>query len=401
MKIKIRIILFVIMLLGVLGTGYSQIKQADTSVYYKSIIPINKQSRLSNIDFIANQQYAFRSDFRDGEYLGSKFKMEQFRMEIRGWVTKKVFFRFRHRYTSSFEPQSMDKIIKGVDMAYINIKLGNDDKWELIAGKFCVDWGGIEFDLNPIDIYEYSDIIEQADNFLSGVGIKYFVNPSNYIGLQAYNSRTQTYTEIYGNDSIIGGAGIVASKAPLGGVVTWRGSLWDGLVSTLWSYSLTNEASNTFKNYAAFGQQLNLKKFTLAYDFKISAEDLDRTGIISKEIPRDEYGYVLRNTLYTSHWIRADWEFVPKWHLCFDGFIDYANWMDDEDPEKNTNRIRVAYSYIPTIEFYPWDEVPLKFFAGYVGRIFRYSDYTKMKIDVKDYTTGRVMIGLISPLKFL
>jgi len=398
---KSRIILSALFLFGLLATGFAQIKQADTASHYRSLIPIDKQNRLSNIDFIANQQYAFRSDFTDGDYLGSKFKMEQFRLEMRGWVTDKVYFRFRHRYTSSFEPQSMDKIIKGVDMAYINIKLGNDDKWELMAGKFCVDWGGIEFDLNPIDIYEYSDIIEMADNFLSGVGVKYNINSSNYIGLQVYNSRTQTYDELYGNDSIIGGAGIVASKAPLGGVLTWRGSLWDGLVSTLWSYSLTNEASGIFKNYAAFGQQLNLDKVTIAYDFKISYEDLDRTGIISQEIPRDQYGYVLRDTRYMSHWLRVDWTFSPKWHLCFDGFIDDADWMGDEDPNKTENRVRTTYSYIPTIEFHPWDDVNLKFFAGYVGRAFQYSDYAKEKINSQDYNTGRVMVGLISPLKFL
>ena len=400
---KTRIILSALFLFGILGTGFTQIKQSDTATKYRSLIPVDKQKRLSNIDFIANQQFAFRSDYTDGDYLGSKFKMEQFRMEIRGWVTEKVYFRFRHRYTSSFEPQTMDKIIKGIDMAYVNIKLGNDDKWELMAGKFCVDWGGIEFDLNPIDIYEYSDIIEMADNFLSGVGLKYFVNPSNYIGLQVYNSRTQTFDEIYGNDSIIGGAGITASKAPLGGVLTWRGSLLDGMVTTLWSYSLTNEASGMFKNYAAFGQQLNLNKLTIAYDFKISKEDLDRTGIISKEIPRDEYGYVLRNTQYNSHWLRVDYIFAPKWHVCFDGYVDFANWKGDEDPEKAGygDKIRTAYGYIPTIEYYPWDDFPIKFFAGYVGRIYKYSDYAKMKVNAKDYNTGRVMIGLISPLKFL
>ena len=397
---RIRIILFIFFLFGLLGTAFSQIKQADTASHYRSIIPIDKQKRISNIDLIANMQFAFRNDFYNRDYTGSKFRMEQFRMEIRGWVTKKIYFRFRHRFTSSFEPQTIDKIIKGVDMAYVVFKLGKKERWELMAGKFCVDWGGIEFDLNPIDIYEYSDIIEQADNFLSGAGIKYFINSSNYIGFQIYNSRTQSYDELYGNDSIIGGA-VKASKAPLGGVITWRGQLWDGLISTLWSYSLTNEASGMFKNYIALGQQLNLKKFTFAYDLKISSEDLDRTGIISKEIPRDEYGYVLKNTLYYSHWIQLDWQFVPKWHLAFTGYIDHAKWLDNEDPEKYTNEIRTSYGYIPTIEYHPWDNFNLKFFVGYVGRIYKYSDYTKDKIGVEDYNTGRVMIGLISPLKFL
>jgi hypothetical protein len=240
-----------------------------------------------------------------------------------------------------------------------------------------------------------------ADNFMSGAGIKYFVNPDNYIGFQVYNSRTQTYEEIYGGDTIIGGADIKASKAPLGEVLTWRGSLWDGLVTTLWSYSLTNEASGMFKRYFAIGQQLNLKNLTIAYDFKHSNEDLDRTGIISQEIPRGEFGYVLKDTRYWSHWLQVDWQFVPKWHACFVGFVDQANWEGDEDPLKDTDRIRTAYGYIPTIEYYPWDDINLKFFLGYVGRIYQYSDYTKMKINAQDYNTGRVMIGLISPLKFM
>ena len=286
-------------------------------------------------------------------------------------------------------------------MAYLNFKLGNADKWELQAGKFCLDWGGIEFDLNPIDIYEYSDIIEMADNFMSGVGIKYNVNSGNYIGFQMYNSRTQTFDEIYGNDSIIRGADITASKAPLGGVITWRGSLWNGLVTTLWSYSLTNEASGIFKNYLALGQQVSLNTLKIAYDFKISNEDLDRTGIISQEIPRGEYGYVLRNTLYYSHWLQVDWKFIPKWHFCFVGMLDQANWLDDEDPTKNTDKIRTAYGYIPTIEYYPFDNINIKFFMGYAGRVYKYSDYTKARIASEDYNTGRLMIGIISPLGIL
>lgn len=389
-----------LLLIGFLTNGYAQYRQTNVKSEYRSLIPEGKQKRLKNIDLFANMQFAFRNDFKNGEYIGSQFKMEQFRLEIKGWVTDKVYFRFRHRYTSPFEPQTVDKIIKGVDMAFVAFKIGNQDKWEIMAGKFCVDWGGIEFDLNPIDIYAYSDIIEQADNFLSGVGVKYFVNSSNYIGLQIYNSRTQSFDDLYGNDSIVG-ANVSASKAPLGGVVTWRGNLWDGLVSALWSYSITNEASGMFKNYLALGQQLNLKKFSFAYDFKISGEDLDRTGVISKEIPRDDYGFVLRNTLYYSHWIRVDWQFVDKWHLCFDGFVDFAKWLDDEDPSKTTNNIKKGYGFIPTIEYHPWDDVNLKFFVGYVGRIYKYSDYTKDKIEVADNDTGRLMIGLISPLKFL
>ena len=50
---------------------------------------------------------------------------------------------------------------------------------DIPAGKLCADWGGYEFDLNPIDVYQYSDIIDYADNFLAGVGVSYKMNPNN------------------------------------------------------------------------------------------------------------------------------------------------------------------------------------------------------------------------------
>ena len=41
-------------------------------------------------------------------------------------------------------------------------------------------YGGIEFDLNPIDIYEYSDMIEHMSNFMTGL------NAVSYTHLDVY-----------------------------------------------------------------------------------------------------------------------------------------------------------------------------------------------------------------------
>ena len=374
-----------------IGVVQAQLRQADTSSVYRSIIPERKQELLKNIDMIANMQMAFRSDFKDGDHIESRFKFEQFRLEIRGYVHKKVFFRFRHRYTSTFEPQSIDKIIKGVDFAYLRFDLS--EKVRLTIGKTYADWGGIEFDLNPIDIYEYSDIIEEADNFLTGVGVSYQAVENHGFSFQILNSRTKTFEELYQ-----GHPGLEGSNFPLAGVINWRGSFWDGKFTTTWSYSLFNEAKNTFKNYIALGNLLELNKVTIAYDYKWSKEDLDRTGIISKEVPDDIYPYSLENTLYTSHWLKVDYRFFEKWQFSFVGFIDQAKWLDDIDPQKTTDDWRTSYGYIPTIEYFPWDNLNLKFFVGYVGRIYNYSDYVKTRIGIEDYNTGRFMFGLISPL---
>ena len=374
----------------------AQDMQMDTSSRYRSLIPESKQSLLKNIDIIANTQMGFRNDFYNGDYTGSKFRIEQFRMEVKGYIHKNIFFRFRHRYTSTFEPQTLDKMIKGVDMAYVRFDLGK--KWQLSVGKMCADWGGIEFDLNPIDIYEYSDIIEMADNFLTGAGVYYQASKSQGFAFQLLDSRTGSFEELY--DTV---PDVTASKVPLAIVFNWRGSFWDGKFSTIWSYSLFTEAKGMGMNYLAFGNQFRSKKFDLAYDFKISFEDLDRTGIISGEIPDNVYNYAVKNTVYRSHWIRATFKINTQWHISLDAFMDCALWKDDLDPQKTEDKFRTSYGYVPTLEFFPWKDFNLKFYLGYVGRSYKYSDYAKTRpgLQLKDYTTGRVIIGIISPLTIL
>ena len=388
---KFKYFLEIIIFLFTVGVARAQLRQADTSSVYRSLIPEDKQALLKNIDFVANMQMALRADFRNSEFQELKFRIEQFRLEIRGYVHEKVYFRFRHKYTSSFEPQSIDKIIKGVDLAYLRFDLSK--KVQLSVGKIFADWGGIEFDMNPIDIYEYSDIIEQADNFLTGVGVFYQVTKNHGLSFQILNSRTGTFREIYQDIP-----DLESSKIPLAGVINWRGSFADGKFTTLWSYSLFNEAKNTFKNYIALGNQLKLNKITIAYDFKYSKEDLDRTGLISIDVPDNLYPYALENTLYYSHWLKFDYRFFEKWQFSVVGFIDNSKWLDDIDPLKDTNDWRKSYGYIPTIEYFPWNDLNIKFFVGYVGRIYNYSDYAKSRVGVQDYNTGRLMIGIISPL---
>lgn len=354
---------------------------------------------------IANTQFGLENAFSNQgldymDYTGSRFRFEQFRMEFRGQIHKKVYFRFRNRYTKTTDVQSIDHLYGSVDLAYIRVTLS--DKWNLSLGKMCADWGGIEFDMNPIDIYEYSDIIEMADNFLTGVGVSYQFHKNHAFTFQALDSRTKSFDELYGEQP-----NITVSKFPLMLVGNWRGSLFDGKFNTIWSYSIFSEAENVFMNYIALGNQLRLGKFTIEYDFKWSLEDLDRTTIVTSTVPDViirgtdtlNYPYSVRNTVYTSHWMHLYYRVSPKLNIAFVGMVDFANWTGgDADPEKNTDKIRTALGYIPTIEYYPFKDLNLRFYANWVGRIYSYSDYAKDWLGAKDYSTGRFTIGFVSPL---
>jgi hypothetical protein len=389
-----RLTILLLFLLPSVNYAQKVEQQIGDTTYYKSLIPEVKQGLLKNMSMIANMNFALRNEFVNEEYTQTRFKNEQFRLEIRGKVHDKVYFRFRDRYTRAQTSESIDNLSRSVDLAYIRVDA--TPKFSFSAGKLCADWGGFEFDYNPIDIYEYSDIIEYADNFLTGVGASYQATPNHQFTVQVLDSRTKTYDELYGPQP-----NFTQSKAPLAFVLNWRGSLFGGKVKTIWSYALHNEATSTSMNYVALGTELTLGKFVIAYDYKISDEELDRTHIVSDIVPDDLYPYALANTMYVGHWVHLHYRVSQKINLALFGMLDIADWKNSHvDPENVTGEehIRTAYGYIPTIEYYPYSDLNLKFFVNWVGRNYQYSDYAKSRFGVRDNSTGRFTIGFVTPL---
>lgn len=369
----------------------AQTQNGDTTTY-KSLIPEVKQGLLKNMSMIANMQFSERNEFVDGNYTASKFKMEQFRLEFKGQVHEKVYFRFRDRYTRAQTSESIDNLSRSVDLAFIRVDASKNLNFTL--GKMCTAWGGFEFDYNPIDIYEYSDIIEMADNFLTGVGATYQANKNHSFTLQVLDSRTKTFEELYGEQP-----NFTESKAPLAFVANWTGSLFDGKLKTMWGYAIHTEAENTFMNYLAIGQELTLGKLVIAYDFKVSKEDLDRTGIVSATVPDSLYPWALEDTEYIGHWMHLHYRLNDKINLSLIGMMDIANWQNNNlDPLKTGHHIRTAWGYIPAVEYYPWKDLNLKFFANVVGRVYDYSDYATSRFGANDYNTARFTVGFIAPL---
>jgi hypothetical protein len=369
-------------------------KQSDTTNHTARLIPVDKALLLKNMDVIANMQYANNSSFQNGSYTGSAFAMNQFRFEIKGYVLDTtVFFRFRYRYTRDPVVESVDNINHAVDMAFIGINLSK--KVTLSFGKMCADYGGYEFDANPIDIYQYNDIVNYADNFLTGAQFTWTPNKNHQFGFQVLNARTQTYTQIY--DTI---PGVKAAKFPVAFVGNWRGSFAKGLFSTFWSYTMITEASKKNVYYTALGNQLNLKKWQIQYDFKYMSDDIDRLTLVSSLIPLTYSPYPALNTAYVEHWLHIQYAFQPKWDLSVIGMVSDAYWNGNPDPQKNSH-VRTAWGIIPSLEYHPLKKLDLKFFAAYVGRFYDYTSYAQSKFGLANSTTGMMMVGFISPLKIL
>ncbi len=233
---------------------------------------------------------------------------------------------------------------------------------------------------------------------MTSVGVYYKMNNDNGFSFQILDSRTETFEELY--DTV---PDVTPTKVPLAFVANWNGKFLNNKFVTTWSCSFFTEAKGIGMHFLAFGNQFKGKRFYVAYDFKISFEGLDRTGIVSDIVPDDIYPYALKSTSYHSHWTRMTFKVSPYLHVNFDAFLDRALWRNDdtEYPElKTTNLLRSVYSIVPAVEYYPWKDFNLKFFLSYVSRFYRYSDYAKQRpgTDFDDYNTSRITIGLISPL---
>ena len=196
MRILTSIILSVFLAAGAYA---QQEKQTDTVLNHKTpLIKATKVDLLNNVDLIFNTQVGFNSYIEDGKYTSSKFEVNQFRLEVKGKVYKdKVFFRFRDRYTKETEPQSTDNISSSTDLAFIGYNISN--RTSIAVGKMTANWGGYEFDMNPIDIYQYNDIVDNSDNFLTGVQFNWELNKDHVFSAQILNSRTKTFPELYEN----------------------------------------------------------------------------------------------------------------------------------------------------------------------------------------------------------
>jgi len=370
--------------------------QHTENIGQEPLISSSKLSLLKDLDIIFNTRMGFDNYFVDGEHVNSLFAMNQFRLEVKGKIHDKIFFRFRNRYTKIADPNTVDNVIRGVDMAYVTIDVAPQTK--LSVGKMIGNWGGYELLMNPIEILSYNTINNYADNFLVGASVAYALeDKKNSFTLQVLNSRTKTFDAQYGATVP---PGIEQTEMPLVAVGNWKGRLFNNKLETTYSYSFFNDAKNTTGNYISLGNKINLNKFVLYYDFQYSQEDLDRKGVVSNIIKSPTNVYAAEDVKYVENWIRAEYAIHPKVSLLLSMMNSNAYWDGNPDPNHNNNLLK-SYSVIPTVEYSPFADFNMKFFVGYVAKKNNYSSYVKNTFNAVDGTTGQISVGIIAPLLVL
>lgn len=349
-----------------------QIKQAQS-------MPVTSPEGINPIDKRFNMYFNFQSSL-DAEKAGeqdmtTKFKARQLRLEVRGNITDRIFYRFRHRLNRPTAAVKLDNLATATDMLYAGFHI--DDKWALTVGKMCQAWGGYEFDLNPMNIYEYSDFIDNMDNFMLGGMITYAPNTNHEFNLQVTDVRNDSFENIYANST-----GLKQSNVPLTYILNWNGSLFDGVLQTRWGVGLQSEADGYNNTMVMLGTRVALSKFQAFLDYMRADEQLDRLNYTP--LSNNGKGQPLKDTKYNTFILKGEYQPIPSLNLFAQGIYETAE--SDLTGNKMT-----GLGYYGGVEYLPFPSQDLRFFLAYVGRSREISSVTK--------STNRVSLGMMYRIK--
>ena len=370
----------------------------DIQSIHERITKLEKKNDMFNLYF--NYAASFQAEHNSlSDEWGTKFANKQLRIEIKGNLTDKLYYRLRHRLNKATDAKGEDNFAKATDIMMVGYNF--NDKLSISGGKMCQIWGGFEFDENPMYIYQYSDMVDYMDNFMAGVTVSYKPIPTQEIAVEISNSYNGKFADEYGDEAVVvnndEAHALQKSKNPLTYIINWNGSFFDGKLNTRWAWGLQTQAKGKYSRMLTLGQQLNLPKFQWYFDYMGAFDDLDRLKIATNELrdalvggdaPGNAY---LGKVHYNSFITKANWQFAPSWNLMLKGMYETAS-VTKMEQFKN---YRKSFGYMGSIEYYPAKQQDFRLFLAYVGRKFDYST----KCGLKDYNTDRIELGFMYRIK--
>lgn len=372
----------------------------DIQSIHERITKLEKKNDMFNLYF--NYAASFQAEHNSlSDEWGTKFANKQLRIEIKGNLTDKLYYRLRHRLNKATDAKGEDNFAKATDIMMVGYNF--NDKLSISGGKMCQIWGGFEFDENPMYIYQYSDMVDNMDNFMAGVTVSYKPIPTQEIAVEISNSYNGKFADEYGDEAVVvnndEAHALQKSKNPLTYIINWNGSFFDGKLNTRWAWGLQTQAKGKYSRMLTLGQQLNLPKFQWYFDYMGAFDDLDRLKIATNELggalvggDGDALGNAYFGKVhYNSFITKANWQFAPSWNLMLKGMYETAS-VTKMEALKN---YRKSFGYMGSIEYYPAKQQDFRLFLAYVGRKYDYST----KCGLKDYNTDRIELGFMYRIK--
>lgn len=366
------------------------------------VAKIEKKNDMFNVYF--NYAASAQASSYDDEWT-SHFANKQMRLEIKGNLTDKLFYRLRHRMNKSNAAKGEDNFAKATDIMMVGYNL--NDKLSLMGGKMCQIWGGFEFDENPMYIYQYSDMVDNMDNFMAGFVASYKPVPTQEIAVEVSNANNGQLTEDYGDYLMTVGPdheleAVHPANHPLTFILNWNGSFFNDKLQTRWSWGTQKQAEGLSSKMLVLGQRLNLPKLQWYFDYMGAWDGFDRLGVASSDgvsaylseselDPDRTLNVRFKDVNYNSFITKLNWQFAPQWNLMLKGTYETAN-VKNIDKLKN---FRKSIGWAGSLEYYPDKSQDFRVFLAYIGHKYNYSE----KIGLSSHNTNRIELGFMYRIK--
>ena len=359
--------------------------QENEKSLFERIAKVEKKQDVFNL--YLNMQGSFDAKFNNGFDQGV-FNMRQFRIEATGQVNDWLWYRWRQRLNRHNNGDGMiDNLPTSIDYAAIGVRFNKN--LSLFAGKQGVAYGGFEYDENPINIYQYSEMIDYMSNFMTGITLTYDFNPNQQLAFQILDSRNYSQESTYGIN-------LPKSRLPLIYTLNWNANMFNNKWQTRYSASIMEEVHGEYLYYLALGNQFNFsEKCNMYFDIMSSLEQVDRKGIITNMCGKVN-GHNAYNAMYNSFVAKVNYRFLPKWNVFAKGMYELAS-VFETDATLAAGNYRTTVGYIGGVEYYPM-ESNLHFFLAFVGQSQIFTDRAKT-FGQSNYNTQRVSIGMIYKLQ--
>lgn len=366
---------FLLLLVGGNAVAQQQHYTSEPSLAEQMKLVKAKQDKFN---FFLNMNMSADALFDSDGFQKGIFNGRQLRIEAKGNITPWLSYRWRQRLNrGNSGGGNIDNLPTSIDIAGIGVS--PSDKFSMFFGKQCAAYGGIEFDLNPIEIYEYCDMIEYMSNFLTGVNFSFNPTPTQQIQLQILNGRNGSYLGTYPSMDQGGKLKYEEAKLPWVYTLNWNGTIapfW----STRWSYSLMSQADSKQMHYVALGNLFDFGRMGGYFDAMYSKEGLNRKMIIGST----------EDVEYLSFVLKLNYRLQKEWNLFVKGMYETAGHSEDGGWFSGKTE-RTALGYLAGLEYYPLENSNLHFFLTYIGRHYDFNkDHT--------YNTNRIALGFIYQL---
>lgn len=392
---------------------------------FERVTRLPKRSQVFNLNL--EMHAGFYADFASKRLDEAAFRMKDLKIDITGDVTDRLFYWYRQRLNGNEGSQPLENLPESIEYAYIGYRLS--DRFTLTAGKQDVFFGGFEYDPNPLEIYEYSDMNEYILSYLTGIGLAYQATPSQEIRLQVTNSRMGALEDDYGRIP----DGFSKPRVPLFYTLNWNSSYFDEQVNLRYSASAAAQAKGRYM-YAFFaGQNLDLAPWYAYFDVMYTCGALDPLGLLtdlrtdsetdSGTVPETRKGNVagaraaasqaanatpaeepenaqpvrLQHAAYLSLVAEVKYRFHPKWQCFAKGMYETASLYHADGPYEK-GRYRTAWGYQGGIEFYPMADDNLHLFLLASGRTYHLTQRADALGALALEPSARIAIGFVYQL---